>query len=157
MDSFGSFEKLKKTSAFIDESIHGSFLRLYGIDGINFANMEEVYNPLVSGLGSMHKVRQHLLSRGMTAQFTDILAAKYIKKVEENDSIFTIMDFFSTNRDSFKAMDTLSKAAMYNVRLNYTTLPNFSEHVNKADHYKALNSLNKNSNLDLQYVASSRL
>jgi len=85
MDSLGSIEKLKKTSAFIDESIRGSFLRLYGIDGINFANMEEVYNPLMSGLGSMHKVRQHLLSRGMTAQFTDILAAKYIKKVEEKD------------------------------------------------------------------------
>jgi hypothetical protein len=30
----------------------------------------------------------------MTAQFTDILAAKYIKKVEEKDQIFTIMDFF---------------------------------------------------------------
>jgi len=56
--------------------------------------MEEVYNPLVSGFGSMHKVRQHLLSRGMTAQFTDILAAKYIKKIEEKDQIFTIMDFF---------------------------------------------------------------
>jgi len=67
------------------------------------------------------------------------------------------MDFFSTNRDGFKAMDTLSKAAMWNVRLNYTTLSNYSEHVNKADHYKALNSLNKNSKLDLEYVAPSRL
>lgn len=69
----------------------------------------------------------------MTAQFTDILAAKYIKKVEEKDQIFTIMDFFQTDRDGFKAMDTLSKAPMWNVRLNYTTLPNYSEHVNKTE------------------------
>ena len=56
-DYIGSVEKLKKTSKFIDESIRSSFLRLYGIDGITFANMEEVYNPVVSGIGSMHKVR----------------------------------------------------------------------------------------------------
>jgi len=37
---YGTFEKLKKTSAMMDESITNSFLRVYGIDGIKFGNME---------------------------------------------------------------------------------------------------------------------
>ena len=76
----GTFEKLKKTSAVMDESITNAFIRAYGIDGINFSNMEQVYAPAVSGLGSMEKVREHLISKGMSANFADYLAARYIKK-----------------------------------------------------------------------------
>lgn len=49
----GTLEKLKTTSAYLDESIRNAFLKLYGIDGLTFANMEDVYSPLVSGKGSM--------------------------------------------------------------------------------------------------------
>ena len=47
----GTFEKFKKTSEIMDETIKSSFLRLYGIDGIGFSNLEDVYSPLLSGFG----------------------------------------------------------------------------------------------------------
>lgn len=50
---FGTFEKLKKTSAAINQQMTSSFLNIYGIDGITFANLEQVYSPTVSGMGSM--------------------------------------------------------------------------------------------------------
>lgn len=78
--SVGSFEKLKKTSTMMDQQITNMFLKIYGIDRIRFANMEQVYSPIVSGMGSMAKVREHLIERGMTANFADLLAARYIKK-----------------------------------------------------------------------------
>lgn len=52
-DGIGTFEKLKATTAYIDETIENAFLTRFGIRGINYANLEQVYNPLVSGLGTM--------------------------------------------------------------------------------------------------------
>ena len=49
----GTFEKLKKSSAYIDEKISQSFMMRFGFDGITFENMEQVYSPLVSGKGDM--------------------------------------------------------------------------------------------------------
>lgn len=44
--------------------------------------MEDVYAPQVSGISSLEKTRSYLLKNGMSGQFADILAAKYIKKIE---------------------------------------------------------------------------
>jgi hypothetical protein len=65
-DSYGTFEKLKKTSAYIDNAISDSFLSRFGFDGVTFANMEQVYSPGISGMGSMSQVRNHLIKNGMT-------------------------------------------------------------------------------------------
>jgi hypothetical protein len=50
-DTYGTFDKLKKTTAFIDEAISHSFLDRFGFEGVNFANMEQVYSPDISGMG----------------------------------------------------------------------------------------------------------
>ena len=42
----------------------------------------------------MSRVRKHLLNQGMSANFADHLAAKYIKNQEESSDIFILMDFF---------------------------------------------------------------
>lgn len=134
----GSFEKLKKTSAMMDESITNMFLQVYGIDGIRFANMEQVYSPIVSGMGSMAKVREHLIERGMTANFADLLAARYIKKQEEGASIFTLMDFFDTNKDGFRAMRLLAETDLSAISLNYNTLSSYSNSIMKKEYHQAL-------------------
>lgn len=66
--------------------IEHAFLTRFGIKGMNYANLEQVYNPLVSGFGTMQDARSHLLKNGMTQQFTDLLAARYIRKLEDSDT-----------------------------------------------------------------------
>lgn len=132
----------KKTSAFIDERIRSSFLSLYGIDGIGFKNIEDVYCPLVSGISSMAETRSYLLKRGMTVQFTDLLAAKYIRKLEDakDARICTIMDFFDTKKDGFKAMQILVNTDIRNVHLNYATLDSYARLINDKEVVSAMNS-----------------
>ena len=60
------FEKLKKLSAILNQSIETGFLKQYGISGMQFHNMEEVYSPLKSGFGSMLETREYLLKKGMS-------------------------------------------------------------------------------------------
>jgi len=81
-DTIGTFEKLKKTSSFIDQKIQEVFLTRFGFKGIRFENMEDVYSPQVTGISSLGKTRSYLLKNGMSVQFADILAARYIKKIE---------------------------------------------------------------------------
>ena len=57
--------------------------------------MEQVYSPQVSGMGSMQEVRAHLLKNGMSEQFADLLAARYIKTNEEG-RMTAIMDLFNS-------------------------------------------------------------
>lgn len=54
------------------------FLTRFGIAGIDYTNLEQVYNPAVSGIGSMSATRAHLLMNGMNQQFADLLNARYI-------------------------------------------------------------------------------
>jgi len=61
-----SFNKLKKTTAFLDQAIETSFLTRFGIPGIQYATLEQVYDPTVSGFGSLHQARKHLVKNGMT-------------------------------------------------------------------------------------------
>lgn len=79
----------------------------------------------------MKDMRQHLLSRGMTEQFADILAAKYIRKLEdEGNMIVPIMDFFDSRKDGANALQALSAADMHDVALNYETLDSYTRSVN---------------------------
>jgi hypothetical protein len=50
----------------LDQQISKSFEENFGIEGITFSNMEQVYSPLLSGFGQMHETRQHLLKNGMS-------------------------------------------------------------------------------------------
>lgn len=100
-DTYGTFEKLKKTTAVLDQAIEDSFLKRFGIEGVSFSNLEQVYSPAISGMGSMAQVRTHLLMNGMTQQFADMLASRYIKKAEEG-TIFAIMDLFDTRKPQNK-------------------------------------------------------
>jgi hypothetical protein len=78
----------------------------------------------------------------MTVQFADLLAAKYIQKLEDSkkSKIFTIMDFFDTKTDNFTAMKILADSNIKNVVLNYTTLNAYSRLINNTEMIKAMSS-----------------
>jgi len=68
----------------------------------------------------------------MSANYADMLAARYIQKLEENSKIVTVMSLFDTKKDGFAAMKNLADASMENVSLNYTTLSAYSREINYA-------------------------
>ena len=78
-DDYGTFSKFKRTSGIIDAMFEKTFFSQYGIQGIKYGNLEQVYDPMMTGIGSMFETRKHLLAKGMTPQFADLLAARYIK------------------------------------------------------------------------------
>mgnify|MGYP000347554634 CR=1 FL=1 len=127
--NFGTFEKLQKTASVFDEQIRQNFLVQYGIDGISFSSIEQVYNPLVTGIATMAQTRAHLVRKGMTPDYADQLAAKYIKNLEHGQ-VVRVMDFFDTKRDDFKAMQILSDAPLESVAFNYQTLASYSRELN---------------------------
>ena len=54
-DKMPEFQRLKKTQFTINQMIGDTFREGYGIDGVTLDNIEMVYDPLVSGIGSLHK------------------------------------------------------------------------------------------------------
>jgi hypothetical protein len=53
-----------------------------------------------------------LLSKGMTTNYADLLASKYLKTLESQGQIVSIMDLFDTERDDFKAIQGLSTTSL---------------------------------------------
>ena len=84
----------------------------------------------------MLDTRLHLLRNGMTAQFADLLAARYIRGLEDQEmsQIASILDLFQTKRDEFSALKAVLDAPTRDCRLNYQTLGEYTKQVN--DHYK---------------------
>ena len=83
----------------------------------------------------------------MTVQFADLLAAKYIQKLEDSkkSKIYTIMDFFETKKDNFSAMKALADSNIKNVFLNYSTLNAYSRLITNTEMIKAMSSAFKMS------------
>ena len=70
----------------------------YGIDGVTIDNMDMVYDPLVSGIGSLSRRKQQLVSQGMTLEAADNLLQKYLNKKAQSGSIVSLMDLFSSQK-----------------------------------------------------------
>lgn len=60
-------QRFQKTSLVLNELIGNMFRENYGIDGITYDNIEDVYNPLLTGFGSLHQTHEYLMSQGMDA------------------------------------------------------------------------------------------
>ena len=70
--------------------------------------MEQVYAPHVSGHGSMEEARKSLITNGMSPHFAGILAARYIKGLEENAKVISVMDLFNNAEGDRGTLKTLS-------------------------------------------------
>lgn len=112
------FGRLNKTHVALNEKMEQIFFEQYGIKGITIDNIEDVYDSRVTGLGDMMQTRDHLISKGMSGSFADYLARRYIKKVERESDIYTIMDFFD-HRKNADASQALHSTSFEDMRLNY--------------------------------------
>ena len=55
------------------------------------------------------KTRNYLLKKGMSEELVDILAKKYIAKLETNGKVFSVVDLFNTKTEGAEAISFLTK------------------------------------------------
>ena len=78
-------QRFEKTSTILNQSIGDIFREGYGIDGITYDNVEEVYNPLRTGFGSLYETHHYLLSMGMKADMSQTLCRRYLNKLASKE------------------------------------------------------------------------
>jgi len=138
----GPFDKLHKASTALDSQIEKTFLNRFGIPGIGYANMEQVYSPYLSGIGSMEGTRNFLVSKGMTPHFAGLLASKYIKGLEEKGhTVVSVLDLFNNSGAGFEAVQALNEVPMSAVAINYQTLSELTHVLNTQRKFNHLNAL----------------
>lgn len=103
--------RLQKTQLALNEESSRTMMERFGFKGISLDNIEDVFNPTFSGIGSMSATRTHLIQRGMSEELADKLALRYIQKVESatNVKIFSLMELFnsSVSHDAAQALSAL--------------------------------------------------
>lgn len=101
-------------------------LERFGIKGVNLDNIEQVYNPVNTGIASMSATRTFLIQKGMSEELADSLAKRYLNRLETSNSvsIVSLMDLFnsSTSQASAEALSAILRANLAtDVYLNYQT------------------------------------
>lgn len=86
--------RLKKTMFSVDTLVDQIFEERFGIKGVSFSNIEQVYNPYMSGIPTMNDTQEFLVKCGMTEKMAEELKGKYLQKVKKQHTV-TIMDLFS--------------------------------------------------------------
>ena len=104
-----TIDRLQKTQVALNEEASRAIMERFGFKGISLDNIEDVFNPSISGIGNMQATRSYLIQRGMTEQLVDKLARRYIQKVEAsaNVKIFSLMDLFDSKSDALSALISL--------------------------------------------------
>ena len=98
------FHRLNQTAQMANHQISETFERQFGIKGITFDNMEQVYNQHVSGIPTVLKTRQYLIEHGMSDTLAKKLMDRYLSKVESFCDMYSLMDLL-TNADARKALN----------------------------------------------------
>jgi len=117
-------DRLRKTQESINQEASRAVLERFGIKGVNLDNIEQVYNPVNTGIASMSATRTFLIQKGMSEELADSLAKRYLNRLETSKSvsIVSLMDLFtsSTSQASAEALSALLKANLATeVYLNY--------------------------------------
>lgn len=127
-------DRLKKTQESINQEASRAVLERFGIKGVNLDNIEQVYNPVKTGITSMSATRTFLIQKGMSEELADSLAKRYLNRLETSKSvsIVSLMDLFnsSTSQASAEALSALLKANLATeVCLNYQTWGDYQQTV----------------------------
>jgi hypothetical protein len=78
INSLPVFERLNVTSKLINHQIGCYFEDYFGIKGITYDTLAQVYNPHHSGIPSLARTRDHLVANGMSDSFASELLNKYL-------------------------------------------------------------------------------
>lgn len=62
-------------------------LERFGIKGVNLDNIEQVYNPVNTGIASMSATRTFLIQKGMSEELADSLAKRYLNRLETSKTV----------------------------------------------------------------------
>lgn len=81
-----AIQRFKKTSSVLNELIGSIFREGLAIEGIDYDNIEQVYNPLITGLGSLHATHEYLLTHGISAETSQMLCRKYLNQLANSDN-----------------------------------------------------------------------
>ena len=89
-------------------------------------NIEQVYNPVNTGIASMEDTRTFLIQKGMSAELADSLAKRYLNRIENSEAtkIISLMDLFnsSQSQSAGEALTDLLRANLASdAFLNYQT------------------------------------
>lgn len=102
----------------INEEVARIMMHRFGLQKLTLDNIEEVYNPLVSGQGNMAETRAYLIQRGMNAELADTLAKRYLNKLETQGQIFSLMDLFESSKNA-TPLNTLMSSTLSQVHFSY--------------------------------------
>jgi hypothetical protein len=98
------FHRLKKTHFAINEMVTSFFKDGFGMEGIDYENVEQVYDPMRTGCGSLYAANRYLVSQGMSPEMSRELCRRYLNKLaEKGNHHCSLMDFFC-DRESKKAL-----------------------------------------------------
>jgi hypothetical protein len=61
MNNYIELDQLMKTTLALNEETKKIIIDRYGFQGIQLDNLEDIYNPLITGIGSMLETRNYLL------------------------------------------------------------------------------------------------
>lgn len=78
----------------VNELVKEHFEKNYGLK-VDYECLEQVYNPTVTGIKTLAATRDYLLSNGMSDHWADKLMYQYLKKIEKESYICTVLDCFS--------------------------------------------------------------
>lgn len=102
-------DRLKKTALALNQEAAKIILDRFGIKNVALDNLEQLYNPLNSGLPSMQETRRHLIQRGMTEELADTIAKRYITRCEQGGHVCSIMDLFNSSSNASASINALMK------------------------------------------------
>lgn len=124
-----TIDRLQKTQLALNEEASRAILERFGFKGVTLDNIEDVFNPSVSGIGSMQATRTYLIQRGMSEELVDKLARRYIQKVESsaNVKIFSLMDLFDSKNEALTALLALPTMSHSGLHLSYQTWSEYTQ------------------------------
>lgn len=86
--------RLQKTMLSVDTLVADIFRDRFGIEGIEFSNIEQVFDPYVSGIPSIRETQDFLVKNGMSLSMSENLKSKYLDGLKNKHHTCTLMDLF---------------------------------------------------------------
>ena len=127
-----TFQRLQKQFVAVNFLIEDLMQQQYGLMGINFDNIEDVYNTHVTGLKTLAETRDYLIERGMSDSFAEKLMYQYLRKIAGHSHICSLLDLF-TDADS---KGHLNRAPITEIYANYVNMHALTPGLLKQDLYQ---------------------
>ncbi len=113
-----TFQRLQKQFVAVNFLIEDLMQQQYGLMGINFDNIEDVYNTHITGLKTLAETRDYLIERGMSDSFAEKLLYQYLRKISANSHICSLLDLFT----DAESKGHLNRAPITEIYANYVNM-----------------------------------